>query len=82
MKRSEMVCRTCLCFENGWCRLTPNPLWLLRIEWTPEDGWSGMSFGTEHPTVPDRHWCGSGKWPYDDSNCQTFLGWGEWEDND
>jgi hypothetical protein len=48
MKRSEMVCRTCLNFEEGWCRLGPEPVDLHEkgVDWK----------------APIRYWCGSGRW--------------------
>ena len=46
MKRSEMVCATCIKQEGGFCHLNPVPLILtpdLRLHWCAQGEWTCWS---------------------------------------
>jgi hypothetical protein len=64
MKKSEMICETCISFDkrgDRMCHEKPIP-WNLAA-----DGYD-----------PQKHWCAQGSWrhPY---KSDTFIYWGQWE---
>jgi hypothetical protein len=64
MKKEEMVCARCLCFEpedgpkDFWCQLTPE----------------GIPMDIDSRT----HWCGSGIWEEWIGPARLIRHWGQW----
>jgi hypothetical protein len=64
MKKSEMICETCISFDKrGDCMCHEKPI-----------PWNLVADGYD----PQKHWCTQGSWrhPY---KSNEFLYWGQWE---
>jgi hypothetical protein len=74
MKRSEMVCRTCINFdESGLCRFGPKPL-----------AFGSVDAPFTITADPHQHWCAQGQWHEWSERyreMESFC-WGEWEDKE